>query len=59
MKTERDLICIYLERHIDDVKLIEELTDVMKGMGLKEFAAKYPKLLELKQKIIMWGNGEL
>lgn len=49
MKTNKSVIAIYLEKDIEDMKLLAEINNISQDLTTKEFARKFPKLFELKQ----------
>jgi hypothetical protein len=51
MKTKSELIYILIDRERESEKLLYELYGVLGVITGKEKAEKYPKLLELKQKL--------
>ncbi len=62
MKTGNKTTYIFLERGTEDMQLLAELhriTAATKISGLKEFADKYPLILELKQCLVNEKDSEL
>lgn len=51
MKTNKSILSIYLEKDIEDVKLLGELTELTRHLSTKDLITKYPMIHELKHNL--------